>query len=257
MAPSSAARSGLGPFVYLRTLLDNPDPQTEQMIRDRDAVHRRYGRLFHPDNLGALRADDFTGFLYYENNRHWWGIHRHQARLVSDMDRLRHGLTVLTDEATPIAKRLNWLMPRSGPRPVPGLGKAVATPVLHVVYPERYGMWNAIAESAMNRLELWPSSRRGSGLGEHYVAVNDVLARCAAELGADLWTLDALWWRVEREHEPTLHQFEGGHGAESSSTSARRGHQQVRRTFICEACHLELPLSQRANDRPECVDCAP
>jgi hypothetical protein len=256
MDQSSSARSGLGPFVYLRRLLDDLDAQTEQIIWDRDVVQRRYGQLFHPDNLGRLRAEDFVGFLHYENNRHWWGIHRHQAVLVSDMDRLRHGLAVLMDEDAPVADRLNRLMPRSGPRPVPGLGKAVATPVLHVVYPDRYGVWNAIAESAMNRLELWPEFVRGAGFGERYVAVNDELLRCAEELAVDLWTLDALWWRVEREHDPTHHQFEGGLGAEPSWTSTRPGHQNVTRTFICQTCHLEWPLAQRANERPQCVDCA-
>src|SRR5690606_2376236 len=39
--------------------------------------------------LHRLKAQDFKSFLLYENNRHWWGIHRHQAKLVRDMDLLR------------------------------------------------------------------------------------------------------------------------------------------------------------------------
>jgi hypothetical protein len=224
------------------------------MIRDRDEVHWRYGQLFHPENLDQLEADDFTGFLYYENNRHWWGIHRHRSRLVSYMDRLRHGLGVLTDEAQPIAERLSWLLPAYGPRPVPGLGKAVATPILHVVYPDRYGVWNSIAESAMNRLDLWPAFRHGSRFGDKYVAVSGALRTCCRELDIDLWTLDSLWWRVEREHEPTRHQIEPGLSA-SSPTSSRPGHQTVKRSFVCQRCHLEKPLIQKANERPECNDC--
>lgn len=140
---------------YLERLIrHNTNPQFVRMVRDGDSVHREFGRLFHPDNLHRLKATEFKEFLLYEHNRHWWGIHRHQAKLVADMDRLRTVLGLLLDESSPIEERLNRIEPTSGPKPLPGLGKAVFTPILHVVYPSTYGVWNSVAESAMQRLNL-------------------------------------------------------------------------------------------------------
>ena len=246
-------------LIYLRRLLNEPDLQTRQTIADRGRVLAEYGNLFHPDNLGRLTADDFKGFLRYENNRHWWGIHRHEAKLISDMDRLRNGLAILLDESQPIVTRLDRMEPGTGPKPVPGIGKAVLTPILHVVYPDKYGVWNSICESAMTRLRLWPPFGRGAGFGLMYSAVNAVLNEVAQRLGTDLWTLDSLWWRVEQEHAPAKHPFEG-----SSSVSRPRvqpgPHVGLFKgsapTFLCSRCYLSKPVSLRARTDPDlCLDC--
>ncbi|MBA7482801.1 hypothetical protein ES707_18300 [subsurface metagenome] len=42
-----------------------------------------------------------------------------------------------------------------------------------------------------------PELRRGASFGEQYRAINDVLVALADELGIDLWTLDALWWKYD------------------------------------------------------------
>ncbi len=242
------------PFGYLRYLLYAAGTVVRQMIADRDMVYDKYGQLFDPDNLDRLTAEDFKGFLLYENNRHWWGIHRHQKSLTADMPRLREALTVLLDESRPLVGRLNWIMPRSGPKPVPGLGPAVITPILQVVYPYTYGVWNSIAEGAMTRLGLWPTFQPGSGFGEQYVAVNGVNLEAARRLDVDLWTIDSLWWKVEKEHEPTRHQFEGGGGATSLESTTRRLH--AVETFVCESCFRSKPATLRSPRRPDlCTDC--
>lgn len=243
------------PLAYLSRLLRQGDEQTRQMIQDRDRVHAEYGRLFHPDNLHQMTAENFKGFLLYENNRHWWGIHRQQAMLVSDMPRLRKVLYELVDESRPLGERLDWVEPRGGVKPQPGLGRAVITPILHVVYPDRYGIWNSIAEGAMTRLGLWPAFPRGSAFGDQYLLVNEVLKRWADRIGTDLWTLDALWWRVERDHEPTRHQFEGSDST-ASYTRADRTSRKSPPRFTCRVCHLSKPLNLASTtDHQACVDC--
>lgn len=228
------------------------------MVSDGRSVHREFGRLFHPDNLPRMTADEFKEFLLYEHNRHWWGIHRHQAKLVSDMNRLRTGLGVLVDESRPIEERLNYIEPGNGPKPVSGLGKAVFTPILHVVYPDMYGVWNSVAESAMNRLQLWPSFGRGWQFGERYVAVNQTLLDVAGELDIDLWTLDSLWWLTELEHEPQKHQFGGGEGGSSGATNRSSSTQaRARDTFVCPNCFLTKSTSLRSSDPDICLDCNP
>jgi hypothetical protein len=242
------------PIGYLQSLLHAPEDQARQMIADRDQVWREYGRLFHPDNLRRLTAEDFMGFLLYENNRHWWGIHRQRVAQTADMNRLRAALAVLLDESRPIEERLDWLRPRAGPKPIPGLGPAVMTPILHVVYPDRYGVWNSIAESAMTRLGLWPPFEWGWGFGQKYRSVNDAIRAAADALGVDLWTIDTLWWVVERRHEPTRHQFEGGGSSSTTTGTARRS--RVSEEFLCSECYQWKPESRRSRSRSAvCKDC--
>ena len=244
---------------YLQRLLQDPDFQTRQMIHDREQVHAEYGRLFHPDNLDKLTAEDFKGFLRFENNRHWHSIHRHERKLVSEMDRLRQGLAVLLDESQPIAKRLDRIWPSSGDKPVPGMGKAVLTPILHVVYPGKYGVWNSISESAMTRLRLWPAFGRGFSFGLQYTTVNTVLGGVADRLATDLWTLDSLWWRVEHEHAPTKHSLEGAGSPSSTKAQTATGSGRLKGTaptFVCSQCYMAKPVSLRARTDPDiCVDC--
>jgi hypothetical protein len=243
-------------IAYLKRLLRyQANPQFTQMVNDRDSVYREYGRVFDPANLGRLTDDAFRGFLLYENNRHWWGIHRHQAKLVADMDRLRHTLGVLLDENQPIVDRLDWIEPTAALKPLPGIGPAVITPILHVVYPDRYGVWNSISETAMRRLELWPGFNSGDGFGRKDTAVNSSIQWAATQVGVDLWTIDSLWWLTELEHEPTKHQVEGGSSAGSTSSSSRRA--RVTSTFVCTTCYQTKATNLRSPDSEDlCIDCA-
>jgi hypothetical protein len=254
----SLSPEAVDPIGYLERIARAPDFQTRQMIQDRDHVLREYGYLFRPDRLSQLSAEDFKAFLLYDNNRHWWGIHRHQRAVTSDMERLRISLGVLLDESRPIAERVDWIEPASGDKPVPGLGKAVYTPILHVVYPDRYGVWNSIAEGAMTRLGLWPSFPWGAAMGGRYESVNESLRAVSDRLGVDLWTVDALWWRVERDHEPTKHQFEGLEaGSPIGGTPVGRS-ARAASYFTCRVCMLNKASNLRsAPGLDVCVDCAP
>ena len=247
------------PIAFLRSLLDAPDPQTRQMIADRDHVHAEFGRLFHPANLDRLTAEDFNAFLRHENNRHWWGIHRHESQLVSDMGRLQRVLTTLLDESQPIVKRLDRIQPKVGPKPLSGFGKAVITPILHVVHPSKYGVWNSISEEAMTWLRLWPTFVWGAGFGLKYVAVNKVLNDVAAQIPTDLWTIDSLWWKVEQLRNPGKHQFPGSSSPPSRrpATGSKPGRAEgIAPMFLCSKCYMSKPVSLRARSEPDlCIDC--
>lgn len=245
------------PISYLSRLLRQPDAQTRQMIDDRHHVLREYGRLFQPSNLERLGAEDFKGFLLYDNNRHWTGISRQQGTLVSDMDRLRMVLGVLLDESRPLMSRLDWIEPRNGKKPQPGLGRAVMTPILQVAYPDKYGVWNSISEGAMTRLGLWPKFPPGSTLGGQYLLVNGSLTSIRGDLDTDLWTLDSLWWKVERDHEPLKHQFDGATSLSGQSTRSVGRNRVLTTRFTCAHCRLSKPDSLRSPMNPAvCIDCA-
>lgn len=72
------------------------------------------------------------------------------------MDRLRAALVLLVDEARPLRERLERLCPAVGRARVPYLGPAVITPILHVTYPEMYGVLNETLVRSLKRLGLGP-----------------------------------------------------------------------------------------------------
>jgi hypothetical protein len=196
-------------IASLRKLLDElqakpasakpADWSLDQMMAFKAAVIPQFGLAFSPANVGRLSREVFVEFLRFENNHHWRGLDRHGRRLTDDMARLREALALLVDEDRPLRDRLERLRPAEGPRMVPFLGKAVITAILHVVYPDRYAVFNNVSKAAMLQLGLWPKDMpRGqfAGFPDQYLVVNPIQLELAAQLGIDLWTLDYLWWYI-------------------------------------------------------------
>lgn len=181
------------------------DDELSGIAEGRDEVIEYYGAIFSQDRVAHLEKEDFKSFLLFKNNKHWKSIHRQGSQIVEDMPLLRRALEILVDETKPIEERLRVLRPKNGDPLVRGLARSVITPILLVVYPDRYGVLNQVAESAMRELGLWPDIERGADFAIRYVAVNNVLQELAQELEIDLWTLDALWWGIgsETENEPS------------------------------------------------------
>jgi hypothetical protein len=161
--------------------------------KDANEVIGRYGKLFHPHYLVKLTAEDFRSFLLYKNNKHWDGIHRQSSILTEDMALLRKVLGILLDETRPLKDRLSEIFPKGANKMLKGLGRAVATPILHVVYPDKYGVYNRKSEDGLKSLRLFPDLPRSTSFAEEYIAVNERLLSLSSELGISLWKLDTLW----------------------------------------------------------------
>lgn len=161
----------------------------EPSIQGRDEVLLQFQPMFALERLPQLTAAEFRSFLPFSANRHWSGLHRLGPKMTADMDALRQSLTVLLDESSPIDERYDYAVGH-----VKGLGRAVATAILLIVYPDKYGVWNTTSEEALKRLELWPTFDRGEREGRRYVAINNLLRRLSDAVGVDLWTLDTLWY---------------------------------------------------------------
>jgi hypothetical protein len=256
------------PIRRLRRMLEyTPHPDVNQMIRDRDHALARYRNVFAPEAVRSITAETFSEFLLFENNRHWWGMQRSSGRITNNLDLLRWALGVLVDEARPIAERIDEIDdPTTGPV-IPGFDHSVYTPVLLMSAPESYGVWNSISESAMRRLELWPDLTGMDGTGERYTQINEMILTVAAELDTDTWTLDAMWWAVEKEHDPAPHFVTRKQAAASARTSTPRPRtrkQSAQRkttrpqptTFLCQNCFQQKPLNLASDDPNICVDCA-
>lgn len=172
-------------------------------IRDaKRQVIARYKPVFSPDNLDNLTSEDFRSFLLFKNNQHWDRLHRQSGSVTADMNKLRNALRLLLDERLPIKTRLDRLRPGNGEPMVKGLGRAVITAILQIMYPDEYGVLNNTAEQGMKKTKLWPEFPRGASFGERYEMVNKVLVEVAPQVGTDLWTLDMLWWRLGTAHVP-------------------------------------------------------
>ncbi len=256
------------PIRILRRHLEyTPHADVSQMIRERDHVLRRYADTFTPSGIDVLTADEFGGFLQFENNGHWWGLHRDQARMTHSMDLLRWALGVLVDESRPIEERVDEIDPIDGHQAVPGLDRSVYTPILLVSKPDAYGVWNTISEAAMRRLGLWPDLDAVATNGRRYAEVNDMILTIAADVGTDPWTLDALWWAVEKEHDPGSHFVTSRTATviskspprrprDSKPATTRRPARPQAATFVCTNCFQQKPLNLMSDDPNTCIDCA-
>jgi len=171
----------------------------KQIVEPREAVFARFQPIFQPAYIQGLTADELRPFFYFENNHHWTGLFRQVNRVCSDMPRLREVLLKMTDETRAIEDRLDEV---GGA--VVGLGKAIITGILTVTFPAKYGVWNNVSESGLIKLGIFPDFERGMSFGARYSRINTILRRLADALGIDLWTLDALWWQLERGNEPPV-----------------------------------------------------
>lgn len=247
------------PTRYLRRLLESGEHNdVVQMIRDRRSVLDRYGSVFrHPE---GLNPETLSGFLRFENNRHWWNLHRQEERLIRHFDLVVDVLGELVDEDKPLTERID------AAADVPGLTSDIYTAILTVAHPDRYGVWSSISEAAMRRLGLWPDIPEGSTEGESYAAVNDMLLVVAADLDVDLWTLDALWWGAEKEHDPTKHFVTRTRPSKPRSVTRRtatapgvpasKPKRSEPETFMCRICFATKPVRLESATAGVCVDCA-
>jgi len=158
-------------------------------IQEEKKTIEKYGTIFNPANLKNLTKEDFKSFLLIKNNRHWEGIHRQGNIITSDMDRLKKGLEVLLDESKDIKERLDFLFPPKGQNYIKGLGRAIVTPILLVVYPDKYGVYNSKSEKGLEKMKFLPNFK-GKSFAKKYIEINRILNELALEYKLTLWQLD-------------------------------------------------------------------
>lgn len=160
----------------------------QKILSARDEVIARYSPSFQPDKIDKIEESVLRSFLYFENNQHWSGLNRQVNRICVDMPTTRRALSDLVDESRPISDRLHLVSS------IKGMGKGIITAILHVAYPDKYGVWNNTSDDGLAQLGLSPQLARGASFGERYAAINHILVALSQELKVDLWTLDTLWW---------------------------------------------------------------
>ncbi|MFH1547604.1 MAG: endonuclease NucS domain-containing protein [bacterium] len=156
----------------------------------------KYGQMFNPINLDRLTKDDFKSFLLIKNNLHWEGIHRQGNLITSDMEALKRYLKYLLNEEIPIREKLSQVFNAKGGYVIKGLGKAVITPILLVVYPTKYGVWNTRSETALKKLNLFPKFLPKDSFADKYLKVNEVILDLAPKYNISLWQLDGIFGEI-------------------------------------------------------------
>ena len=155
-----------------------PNPEAQAQVYD------RYQSSFRPGQVEDIKEQEIVSFLKYENNKHWTGLVRSKNKITADIGALRAGLSTLVNEDRPLAPRFTEAIDR-----VHGMGTAIATAILHVAYPDQYGVWNGTSKGGMKQLDLWPELERGTSIGKQYENINDILNRLAEEIETDLVVL--------------------------------------------------------------------
>lgn len=172
---------------WKKLILNNPT----RLDQEREVI-QKYGTLFNPANLNNLTKEDFKSFLLLKNNKHWEAIHRQGNIITQDMEKLKNALKGLLDESKDIKERLNFLFPPKKPGYIKGLGRAIVTPILMVVYPNKYGVWNSKSEMGLKRMDLFPNFKNADGFASKYIKINAILNGLAKKYEVSLWQLDEI-----------------------------------------------------------------
>lgn len=172
-------------------LLSNWILQKPTSAAAQKAALEHYGKLFQAENIGNLTEEQFRGFLLIKNNKHWEGIHR-QPNIYADMDRLKTTLKVLVDETQPIHVRLDTITDKNGSLYIRGLGRAVLTPILMCVYPDKYAVYNRISEEGLTRLGR-NTAKPTDTFGKRYVAINEACHQISDEIKQPMSLVDTMF----------------------------------------------------------------
>jgi len=183
-------------IARLRSILDRmrnwDDPVMTDILRSREAVLERFQPVFSSANVGSLSVENMSSFLLFRNNRHWGNLHRQTSNITRNPEGMRVAVRALLDETRPVAERFDEV---DGMRI--GIGKAIATAILTVAYPDKYGVWNNTSENGLIYLGLWPEREHNESPGHLFERINAVLTQLRDELETDFWSLDACWWAAQ------------------------------------------------------------
>jgi hypothetical protein len=124
--------------------------------------------------------------------------------ITQDMDKLKKVLKILLNEEVPIEDRLNILIPKNKPNFIKGLHRSVVTPIMMVVYPDKYGVYNRRSDEGLTKVGLMPKYGKGATFSRKYIEINKVLKSLASENNMSLFELDSVWWRVTEGYKPII-----------------------------------------------------
>lgn len=130
--------------------------ENPQKAKEEQEVISKYGKMFNPKNIDNLTAKDFQHFLNYKNNKHWKSLERVGPEITRDIEKFKKTLKLLLDESVPIGERIKRIRDNKSSEYHKGFGSAYYTPILLVVYPDKYPVINKIVKYALKKTNLYP-----------------------------------------------------------------------------------------------------
>ena len=111
--------------------------------------------MFNPQNIDNLTAKDFQSFLNYKNNRHQKNLERGVPEIIRDIEKFKKTLKLLLlNESLPIDERIKKIRDTKSSEYHKGFGSAYYTPILLVVYSDKYPVINKIVKVDENGYKL-------------------------------------------------------------------------------------------------------
>jgi len=160
-------------------------------MKAQKAAMEYYGKYFSPQNLNNITQEGFKDFLLLKNNKHWSGIHR-QSQIYENMGRVCECLEILLDESKPLEQRLDFIAPKGKPPFIKGLGRAVITPILMCVYPDKYSVYNRISDQGL-RLLGRNTIKESDPFSKRYASLNAACHQLSEEIQQPLYLIDSMF----------------------------------------------------------------
>ncbi len=136
---------------------------------------------------------DFKNFLHFKYNQSW-SLNRSGLEALSNPDQLKNLLIFIQDESIRIDQRIRETL--QGKSRCPGINKNIVTGLLHIFYPDKYGVWNKQTDDALKKIGRFPAT--STDQGRHYLNINAALTKLATELHSNLTAIDAFMWYLNR-----------------------------------------------------------
>lgn len=172
-------------------------PDVATWIEERRKAKERFRELFLLDNLEYLEEEDFKKFLFFKYNYAWTKLYRTGLQALNDFERVKEAIRFLQNEDIDIITRIREVVDINGRYHVRGIGRNIATGILHTVDDkDRYGVWNNVVERALRKLNVFPKISADPGIT--YYRINEVLNYLKKIINSDLLVLDSLLWFIDK-----------------------------------------------------------
>lgn len=206
MASDALFHSPVDALNFLRrkkSVLLSTGAEASDVMHGRDHVLEVYGPVFRSPR--SLLTPEILGrFLSFSENSHWTGLDRQRPKILGNFDQAQRSIASLVDRASQtveVASVFEEALQR-----VDGFGPGILSPILFVAYPDRFGVWNAKSEFALDKLGLGIVVDRGDNRGRKYEKFNAALVSVRNTLNRetppgehpiDLWVLDYYWHAIK------------------------------------------------------------
>ena len=190
-------------LTWAKPELLKADADADKVLAGRADAFNRFGPIF-VEGGDDLTEEVFKEFLAFEKACNWTGINRQQRAILGNFEAAKKAIRVLMlkpEYNDNIAERFD-----QAEKAAKGFGSSSITPILFVAYPDYYGVWNARAEFALNRLGLGIVEDKGDSQGRKYEKINGVMLHAKNSLNknlkhgdhaVDLWTIDYIWHAIK------------------------------------------------------------